>query len=103
MELIVSQEGSRARFQVIGNIDERGAEDLKRRFRELNISDVTEVIFDFQKVTHIGSAGIGKLLLFYKDLAVTGGGIKIVNTTETVYELLTVLKLDTIFTITRGT
>lgn len=101
MELTVSQEGSRAGFQVAGNIDERGAEELKRRFRELNISNINEVVFDFGKVTHIGSAGIGKLLLFYKDLAVTGGKIKIINTTETVFELLTVLKLDTIFTITR--
>ncbi len=101
MDLAVTQEGDHIRFEVIGNVDEKGAEELKRRFRELNITNVREVIFDFGKVTHIGSAGIGKLLLFYKDLAVIGGSIRIINTSETVYELLTVLKLDTIFTISR--
>ncbi len=101
MDLAVSQEGDRVRFEIVGNVDEKGAEELKRRFRELNITAVREVIFDFGKVTHIGSAGIGKLLLFYKDLAVIGGSIRIINTSETVYELLTVLKLDTIFTISR--
>ncbi len=101
MELTVTQHGNSARFEIRGNIDERGAEDLKRRFRELNASSLKEVVFDFGKVNHIGSAGIGKLLLFYKDLAVTGGGIRIENVSESVYDLLGVLKLDTIFTITR--
>lgn len=102
MDLAVSQEDERVRFEIAGNVDEKGAEELKRRFRELSMMDIEKVVFDFEKVTHIGSAGIGKLLLFYKDLAVTGGSIQIVNASETVYELLTVLKLDTIFTISKG-
>ncbi|MDM8521802.1 STAS domain-containing protein [Desulfococcaceae bacterium HSG8] len=101
MEIIVSQEGDRALFKVRGDIDELGAEDLKNRFRELDISSLREASFDFGKVNHIGSAGIGKLLLFYKDLALKGGKIKILNVSETIYELLKVLKLDTIFDISK--
>lgn len=70
MELSVVQDGDHVRFTAKGNIDERGAEDLKQRFRQLNISALKEVVFDFEGVGYIGSAGIGKLLLFYKDLAV---------------------------------
>ncbi len=102
MEINVTQNDNRARFELKGNIDERGAEDLKRHFRSLDVSSLKEAVFDFAGVTHIGSAGIGKLLLFYKDLAVTGGKIRIENTSGTVFELFTVLKLNTIFSITKA-
>jgi len=65
----------------------------------LNISSLSQVTFDFEKVTHIGSAGIGKFLLFYKDLALKGGKIRIENVSDSIYELFNVLKLETIFTI----
>ena len=102
MEILVNREGDLLRFEIGGVIDERGAEDIKRRFGEMNASTLKEVVFDFRKVVHIGSAGIGKLLLFYKDLAIRGGNIRIENASETVYDLLRVLKLDTLFAISKG-
>lgn len=83
-------------------MDERGAEAHKRRFRELQGSSLTEAVFDFSKVNVIGSAGIGKLLLFYKDLALKGGTIRIENASETIYDTLRVVKLDTIFNISKA-
>ena len=101
MEVIITRDGNQARLEIKGDIDEPGAEDLKKRFRELKISLLREVTFDFKEVSHIGSAGIGKLLLFYKDLALNGGKMGIENASETVYELFKVLKLDTIFSISK--
>ncbi len=101
MEVIITRDGNKARLEIKGDIDEPGAEDLKKRFRELKISLLREVTFDFKEVSHIGSAGIGKLLLFYKDLALNGGKMGIENVSETVYELFKVLKLDTIFSISK--
>ncbi len=102
MELSVSREGDRARFHINGMIDEKGAEELKRRFRELNLNGLDEVVFDFKDVTHIGSAGIGKLLLFYKDMALKDGRVSIRNASQTIYELFNVLKLNTIFQISKA-
>ncbi|OQX26426.1 MAG: anti-anti-sigma factor [Desulfobacteraceae bacterium IS3] len=101
MDLTITQNGNQVRFEIRGNIDELGAEILKQRFRELNISALKEAVLDFKAVTHIGSAGIGKLLLFYKDMALNGGKIRIENVSEAVWELFNVLKLDTIFTLTK--
>ncbi len=106
METVITQDGKKVSFLINfesgkGNIDERCAEELKRRFRELNVSYLKEVVFDFRNVNHIGSAGIGKLLLFYKDMALNGGKIRIENASETVWELFSVLKLDTIFTVSK--
>ena len=102
MELNINQQGDTVKITIIGNVDERGAETLKTRFRELNVSQVKDLSFDFSQVSHIGSAGIGKLLLFYKDLAINGGKISVYNVSDSIYELFNVLKLDTIFNITKG-
>ena len=79
MEIKVSQMGSRTRFEVLGDIDERGAEILKSHFKQLSITAVKELVIDLAQVGHIGSSGIGKLLLFYKNLGINGGTISIVN------------------------
>ena len=99
MELNITPGGERIDIELAGSIDERGAEDLKRRFLELDISSVKEVVFDFRGVTFIGSAGIGKLLLFYKNLAAQGGKITIENMNNDIFTMFKVVKLDKIFDI----
>ena len=99
MEMRVSENGDMVLFQLRGTIDEEGAAHLKTRFKELELSRLNRVEFDFQDVTHIGSAGIGKLLLFYKDVAANGGTIQIVNTPAPVRELFTELHLQTLFSV----
>ncbi len=99
MDLTVSSQGDQTRIVIVGSIDERGAEDLKRRFLELDLAKLKEVVFDFSGVTFIGSAGIGKLLLFYKNLASHGGKIIIENMAKDIYTMFKVVKLDKIFNI----
>ena len=100
MECKVTREGDLVRFEINGEIDEIGAEALKSRFRELTVTSLKEVVLDFKNVSHIGSAGIGKLLLFYKDLAINNGLLKIVNVSSAIKELFNVLKLNTLFNVT---
>jgi len=102
MELSVTQNKEWVRFKVEGDIDEGGAEALKRRFQEMKLSTYKEVVFDFDKVTYIGSAGIGKLLIFYKNAALCDCEIRIENIPAPIYELFMVLKLDSIFTIIKA-
>ena len=102
MELAVTQEGSRVRLHVKGRIDEQGAEELKRRFTALPLDSVKEAIFDFSQVNHIGSAGLGKLLLFYKAVRTNGGTLTITSASEPIYDLLMDLELDKVFAISRA-
>ena len=101
MEISVKQEEGCARFDIIGDIDEHGAELLESSFKKLDMGEVRKVIFDFKTVSHIGSAGIGMLLLFYKDLAISGREIRVENVSREIYELFEMVSLDSIFTITR--
>ncbi len=97
MEIKLQKEGNSARIDVSGRIDEHGAEELKRRFQEMNIGLCDAVVFDFKQVSHIGSAGIGKLLLFYRQLETNGGTMKVENASKTVSDLLKLVELDSLF------
>ena len=99
MELNIQQDGDSVRFEIDGIIDELGAESLKDRFKELNIASINELILDFAKVGYIGSAGVGKLLMFYKELSAKGGKLRIENASGIVEELLTITKMDTVFSV----
>ncbi len=98
MELkVIPQDDNRARIEMAGNIDERGAEEMKRRFLDLDLASLHEVVLDFSGVTFIGSSGIGKLLLLYKNLATHDGELSIENMSKDIYTMFKVVKLDKIF------
>ncbi len=102
MEISVAYEGECVRFTVKGKIGDQGAEVLMSRFFELDRSFLREVVFDFRAVSNIGSKGIGKLLLFYKHLAASGADMRVENVSDTLYDLFSVLKLDTLFPISKA-
>ncbi|MCB2226401.1 MAG: STAS domain-containing protein [Desulfarculaceae bacterium] len=97
MEFKVIPQDDKARIEIAGNIDERGAEEMKRRFLDLDLSSLNEIILDFSGVTFIGSSGIGKLLLLYKNLVPHGGEVRIDNLSKDIYTMFKVVKLDKIF------
>ena len=97
MELDVKCEGTRVFFEIGGIIDAQGAEALDNSFNELDTANVNELVLDFGNVGYIGSAGVGKLLKFYKELTAKGGKLRVENVTGMVHELLTITKMDTFF------
>lgn len=101
MNLNLSQNGEQCSIAVSGEIDEHGAEELKKRFREVANGHWRLVQVDFKGVTHIGSAGIGKLLVLYKELAVRRGELKLVNVPNGIYQLFCEMKLNNIFAISQ--
>ncbi len=101
MEMTLTHSEKEIHAKVSGEIDERGAEDLKRRFGQVKLSDGIGVTFDFGDVTHIGSSGLGKLLLFYKMVSSYNGSIRFERLSQPVYDLFQQLKLNTIFGISR--
>jgi anti-sigma B factor antagonist len=101
MDLKTTQGDQQINYTVIGDIDETGAEKLGANFVNDRRRADKKVVIDFGQVGHIGSAGMGQLLLLYKDLAVKGKTVEIQNVSSKVFELLRVVKLDTLFQITR--
>ena len=79
---------STARLIVGGDLDEQGADALKKAFHGLSLGSLKTVAFDFARVTHVGSAGLGKLLLFYKKSATVGCDMRVENTPPGIRQLL---------------
>lgn len=100
MQFTITASEQIVRFDLSGDIDEQGAADLKTSFEGLNLSGLKCVTFDFAKVIHIGSAGLGKLLLFYKKLATVGAEMRVENAPDYIRELLNELNLNTLFAVT---
>ena len=99
MEISINRSEEVARVTLKGHVDERGAETIKSQIGDFAGPGIKEVIFDFREVTRIGSAGIGQLLVVYKNVAVDGGKITVENLSPTLQELFKGLKLNTLFNL----
>lgn len=102
MELDMTLTGNSAIITIKGHVDEQGAEEMNEKLSVLDLKALSEIVFDFKEVRRIGSAGIGQLLLVYKNLSSSGGSMTVKNLSHTMYELFQGLKLDTLFQISRS-
>lgn len=101
MQVTVNHEKDHACFVIKGDIDEQGADILDNRFRELDKKALRELVLDFKDVDYIGSSGIGQLILFYKELAITGIKLRIKNVASDIYDLLLEVDMHTVMTISK--
>ncbi|MCI0471000.1 MAG: STAS domain-containing protein [Candidatus Aminicenantes bacterium] len=99
MNIKVTTEGNKTIMFLSGSIDIPGAETLKKSLTQILESDSKEVIFDFKEVNFIGSSGIGKLLIFYKNFTSRGGKIFIEHLNKEIKALFKAIKLDKLFNI----
>lgn len=99
MNVKVTEEGSKTIMFLSGSIDIPGAENLKKFLTKILESDCGEIVLDFKEVNFIGSSGIGKLLIFYKNFTAKGGSIHIENLNKEIKALFRAIKLDKLFNI----
>jgi anti-sigma B factor antagonist len=100
MNVKISSEAEKTVVYLSGSIDIPGAESLKKSLTQiLEDETVKEASIDFEGVNFIGSSGIGKLLLFYKNFTSKGGKVQIVNLNKEITALFKAIKLDKLFNI----
>ena len=99
MNIKINKEGEKTTIYLSGSIDIPGAESLKNTLNQVNYSESKEVILDFKEVNFIGSSGIGKLLLFYKNYTSEGGKVHVSNLNKDMKHLFKSIKLDRLFNI----
>lgn len=73
-------------FSVDGKLDTTTAPELEAELNTLP-ADVTTLIFNFDKLIYISSAGLRVLLKFYKKMN-TQGNMKLINVNENIMEVL---------------
>lgn len=99
MKIVVSQTPDSVMLTFQGSVDERGAAEMKNAFEQIDLNRTKSVTLDFSEVDHIGSAGLGKLLLLYKRTATLGIEVRINRPQPEIGELLRELKLDHLFKV----
>lgn len=100
MELDVRNEGNCVHVAVRGSIDTEGAPELTMRFADIAKDDsLRHAVFDLSEVPSITSAGIGKLLTFFKHFDKKGGTMSIKGISEALHQQFREIHLDLIIPI----
>ena len=100
IELVLN--GKVAKMRIEGILNSENAYLLQEKLTEVLNSDATLLELDLLDCRNISSTGIGKILLFYKDFITKGGEIEVVRSSNSVYELFSMLKLNQLFTVNLG-
>ena len=97
MESFYQKEDKQLIFEINEDIDECVVQKIRRRLdNEIERYMPKEVIFDFNKVSFMDSAGIGLILGRYKLANMLGGKVEVTNLTTTVrkiFEMSGILKI----------
>lgn len=99
MEINVNQQNGSVKVAIIGAVDNENAEELKDYFQQLLDKQFQEAVFDLSFVPFITSSGIGKFLIFYKNIVSTGRKMRIKGINENLLDLFKSIKLDQLFPI----
>ncbi|HOE55257.1 MAG TPA: STAS domain-containing protein [Candidatus Cloacimonas acidaminovorans] len=102
MNIELSLDGKVAKMKIDGILNSENAYLLQEKLTEVLNSDANLLELDLLDCRYISSTGIGKILLFYKDFITKGGEIEVVRSSNSVYELFSMLKLNQLFTVNLG-
>jgi anti-sigma B factor antagonist len=102
MNIDLSFSDNVASMKIDGILNSENAHVLQEKLSEVLASKATLLELDLLDCRNISSTGIGKILLFYKDFISTGGEIEVVRSSNSVYELFSMLKLNQLFTVNLG-
>lgn len=89
-------------FKITEEIDHCAVEKIRRKADlEIEKHIPRKVIFDFESVTFMDSAGIGLIIGRYKNITSLGGSLEVINATETVNKILIMSGVNKIININR--
>ena len=89
MKSIYEKENKRLIFEIHEEIDEYVVQNMRRRIdNEIERYMPKEVIFDFNKVSFMDSAGIGMIIGRYKMAKMLGGELEIINANKAIRKVL---------------
>ena len=102
MEVEYTQEDKLLIFKITEELDHHTTEKIRRKADyDIERSIPRKVIFDFDNVTFMDSAGIGLILGRYKNISMLGGTLEVINTSDKVSKILNMSGMERIIKINR--
>ena len=99
LDITVKAENDCTRVMVSGSVDTEAAEKLRNELARVLTARPKQVVMDLALVPTIGSSGIGKILIFYKELDKIGAKFEIKGIHENLFNIFKSIKLDKLFPI----
>ena len=97
MNIDIQKAGSKMFVALEGRVDTATAPELEEKLLG-ELKGISELVFDFEKVVYISSAGLRVLLMAHRNLAY-GGTTKVINANQIVREVFEVTGFTEILTI----
>ena len=97
MKIEKKQDGGALVIALEGRLDTTTAPELERELKD-SLGGITELTFDMARLDYISSAGLRVLLLAHKTMK-KQGGMKLINLSEIVREVLDVTGFSDILTV----
>ncbi len=95
----IERQGPMVSVRLSGRIDNESGPVFQEALDKAFASNPSRISLDFGKVTFINSSGIGKLLLFYKQVHNRNGEIHIAGINDEVFTLFKAIRLDKLIPI----
>ena len=103
MEIQYLKEKKILLFRITEELDHHAVEKLRRKADyEIEKYIPRKVVFDFNNVTFMDSAGIGLILGRFKNISVLGGKLEIINVKDTVNKILIMSGVNKIIDINKA-
>ncbi len=99
MEITTKQQPDAFLIRISGSVDTEAAEKLRTELAKVIKLNPKKVVMNLSQVPSIGSSGIGKILIFYKELDKQRVAFEIKGIHENIYNIFKSIKLDKLFPI----
>ena len=98
MEIIKTKDGNKMTIALEGRLDTTTAPSLDAVVTS-ELGDVTELVYDFDKLEYVSSAGLRVLLLSQKTMNAKGGTMVIRNVNADIMEVFEMTGFSSVLTI----
>ncbi len=102
MRVQFTQQGDKLYVSINGAIDNDNTKELNEQLQSLLQMNFKEAIFDFSALMFICSSGIGKFLLFYKQLRDSGRCMRAVHLNKQVFDVFQLTNMSLLFPIEKA-
>jgi anti-anti-sigma factor len=100
MELTINSkhENGVLSVELVGDLDTNTAADAQEELLQLVVGSVP-IVFDFNSLNYISSAGLRLLLILQKEVESAGGSLSIINMPDKIRDIFEMVAFSKLFTI----
>ena len=94
-----TREGTLEKLMLETNVSANNVQALRELFKQHLQDGVRSLELNFRQVESIDSVGIGLLVATHNSLAKAGGSLALVNVSQDIHQLFTLMRLDKHFSV----